>query len=185
MIALARNSVTPSALDYEPLLYLMLKPPLEIARMIHRLRLKYGIESRYGHERLHTTLLPLGDERYLSPGQIASIHAAMALLRAEPCEIRFDRLNGNALVGGAMPGLRAIQRAMARLLLTQGFPVPDYEFRPHLSVTYGERPGRNGSIPPIAWRAEEVLLIRSLKGRRRHVELARWPLRAAQLSFDW
>ena len=144
----------PSRHEARPL-YLMHKPSPANAQAIDRRRRALGLDSSYGRERYHITLLPLGDYRHLSAAELALLDQALASFRAEPFDLGFDRLQGNALVGGrAMRALREFQKRLADWLVVSGFPVPDYEFNPHLSLAYGNWQPRNVRIPPIAWRVE-------------------------------
>lgn len=167
-------------------LYLMAKPPAETAVEIGHRRRRLGLSSGYAIERLHTTLLPLGDYRSLPRAALETICRAAASLHADPFAVAFDRLRGNALVGGATLGeLHGFQKRLVRRLGAFGVAVPDYAFRPHLSLVYGERNARNIAIPPIGWTVEEFLLVLSIHGEGRHEVLARWPLAARQGEFGF
>src|ERR1041385_2927140 len=88
-------------------LYVMIKPPPAQARLIECQRRLLGIDNGYGRERLHTTLLPLGDGRDLPAANLALIRAALASLQAEPFRIAFDRLSRKVLLG--RQGLRELR----------------------------------------------------------------------------
>jgi len=177
--------ISRSAMANAQPLYLMTKPPLERAREIDRRRRLLGLETRYGLERFHTTLLPLGDGRDISCEYLDLLHRALSSLCAEPFPIAFDKLNRNALVGTKMRELRAFQRRLVRCLIAFGIPIPAYRFAPHLSLAYGATPDRRIAIPPINWLVEEYLLIRSIHGEGRHEVLDRWPLIERQGAFDF
>jgi 2'-5' RNA ligase len=182
------NLITHSGLGVRPRderpIYLMFKPSPAKAREIESRRRILGIESNYGHERFHITALPIGDARHLSSAQLEQLNQALARFHAEPFDIGFDRLKGNALVGGkAMGAVRRFQARLVEHLITCGWPVFDYAFHPHLSLTYGAWQERNIAIPPIGWRVEELLLIKSIQGQGRHEPLGAWPLQARQLSL--
>lgn len=164
----------------------MIKPSAPKAREIDNRRRALGIESRYGRERFHITLLPIGDARHLSPAQLSLLCRALADFDAEPFDITFERLRGNALVDTrAMRAARRFQERLVKHLIARGVRVFDYAFHPHLSLTYGAWQERNVAIPPIGWRVEELLLIKSIQGEGRHELLDSWPLRARQGSFGF
>lgn len=167
------------------ILYLMLKPSALVADMIWRFSHALGIESNYAKDRYHITLLPIGDVRYLPALLIAQLIDVLASFRAEPFELTLNRLDGNALKGSRPAAITGFQQQLIEHLLSNGFPVDDYDFRPHLSLTYGEWQPRSAAIPPMSWRADELLLIKSYYGQGRHEIVDRWPLAARQHSFDW
>ena len=164
----------------------MIKPPADRAPDIDRIRRLRRIDRRYGVDRLHSTVLPLWDDRDTSPVRLAALQRAAASLDAEPFMVVFDTLNRNALVGTvATRGLRAFRKTLVRHLGALGLPIPPYTSRPHISLVYGVESDRKAAIQPIGWQVEEFLLIRSVHGEGRHEELGRWPLIARQGSFGF
>lgn len=162
------------------LIYFMFKPPPAEAAAIDRLRRSLGIYSRYPPDRLHSTLLPLGQCEELS-----ALRAAAGSIRGEPFPAIFDRLDGNMLVGRKkLSGASAFQRRLAGAVAAAGLAPIRYDFRMHVSLDYGARPRRRQRIEPIGWLVEEFLLIRSVHGRG-HVELGRWPLIRRQLELPF
>ena len=162
----------------------VIKPPAEPALAIDRQRRLRRIDRRYGIERLHSTVLPLWDDREVSEARLDELTRAATSLCAEPFPVAFDTLDRNALVGAAATrGLRAFRKNLVRHLIALGFRVPDYASRPHVSLVYGTDATRKIAIPPIGWQVEEFLLIRSIHGEGRHELLGRWPLIARQRSF--
>jgi 2'-5' RNA ligase len=172
--------------DERPI-YLMIKPPPRTARVICERRRAAGIDGgSYGPERVHITLLPIGDARYLPASWLEALREAIASFQAEPFNITFERIRHNALRGGrGLGAVRDFQDRLVRHLIASGFPPPDYDFDPHLTLTYVDRQERNVVIPPIGWRAEELLLIKSIHGQGRHELLDRWPLIARQGSLGF
>ena len=169
--------------DKRPI-YLMIKPPAPTQREIAHRRQMLGIESGYGPERFHITLLPIEDARFISPSRMELLLGLLASFQAEPFEVGFIRLKGNALRGGkALRALRRFQKSLAELLLAAGLDVSGYAFEPHLSLSYGNWQPRNIPVSPICWRVEEFKLIKSIHGQGRHEELGRWPLISRQGSF--
>ncbi|MEI9852851.1 MAG: 2'-5' RNA ligase family protein [Sphingomonas sp.] len=167
-------------------LYLMAKPSAAKALEIDRLRRALDIGRTYGAERLHMTLLRLWDGQGSPASWITLLCRALASLDAPPFEVRFERVRRNALVGGAaMRDARLFQQRLVQFLAPLGLPVPEYAFKPHLSLAYGASPERNVAVPPICWIVEELLLIRSIHGQGRHEELGRWPLVPRQGAFGF
>ena len=167
-------------------LSIMIKPPGERALEIDRQRRIRRIDRAYCIHRLHSTVLPLWDDRDTSPALSRLLDRALAALQADPFAVAFDTVKDNALVGvQATRGLRAFRKALAGHLAAFGVPVPLYKSRPHISLAYGLPTRRRAAIPPIGWQVEEFLLIRSIHGEGRHEELGRWPLTARQGSFGF
>lgn len=156
--------------------YVMIKPPPAVAAQIDAIRRRYDIAHSYAADRLHVTVWPLAA---LPAGAIGLLLPLLAAVRAEPFGVSFDRIDGNALIGGAgTQGVRTLRRAIARVLARAGFPLTPYDAAPHVSLAYGDRPVRRIAIPPVRWRVDAFSLIRSGDGR--HHELGRWPLAARQ-----
>ena len=156
--------------------YLMAKPPPDIAQQIAQQRRVLGMDARYPAERFHITLLPLGAHDALSNGDLARIDHAVAESRAEPAAILLDRLRGNRLEGIGMRDVKALQKRLASHLRAAGTRLPEYRFNPHLTLAYGVPPRLPARIAPIGWHVDEVLLIVSHYGQGRHEILCRWPL---------
>lgn len=159
----------------------MAKPPGAILAELTRLRASLGIESRYAPDRLHSTLLPLGQS---SRETIDAARRILGGFHADPFPVSFDHVEGNTLK--RRKGLRApadFQRALARHFAVSGFLAPPYGFDLHLNLDYGTRPDRRVSIAPLSWRVAEVLLIESVHGEGRHIEHGRFPLLVRQYAF--
>jgi 2'-5' RNA ligase len=179
------SNIPAPELQSQPI-YIMAKPPSTPRRQIEQLRRTLDIDNRYGAEKLHSTLLPLGDGRDLPQTSFERIRIAVESLCAEPFDVAFDRVQGNALVGGrALAGLRSFQNSLAQRLRAFGLLIPEYDFHPHISLTYGQYRERNISLPPIRWTVDEILLVRSIHGRGRHEVLHRWSLVSWQGSFGF
>ena len=166
-------------------LYLMLKPPPPQRGALRHCVSTYGLDASYAPDRYHCTLLPLGESQAWSSAMLDELCALLRAVDAEPCSVAFDRLDRNLLRGRkGLTGLRALQRELARQVRRLGFPIPDYDFRPHLSLAYGAASETNAAIEPIGWLATEFLLIRSVHGMG-HKQLGRWPLWRRQLVLPF
>jgi 2'-5' RNA ligase len=56
-----------------------------------------------------------------------------------------------------------------------GFRVPR-SYTPHMTLLWGDRCVGDHPMPPVGWMVRDFVLIRSLIGQSRHVELGRWCL---------
>lgn len=166
----------------DQMLYFMIKPDRRAAAAMDGLRRKYDLARKYAAERFHITLVPFGDIRLISPGTLERICRAAASLQAEPFEIALNRISGNALVGSRMQALRDFRHALVARLDLLGVEMPDYTFKPHASLTYEEWQQRNIAVSPIAWRADELLLINSVHGKG-HELIESWKLQPRQGSL--
>jgi 2'-5' RNA ligase len=81
----------------------------------------------------------------ISPEARRSDLEAAASLQAEPFDVLLDRIIGNARVGSRMQDLRDFQRLLVtRLDCDRLVDLPDYLFRPHMSLAYEANGARNG-----------------------------------------
>ena len=138
-------------------------------------------------DRFHVTLFHLDDSVGLRPDIVEAARAAAARVVAAPFEVVFDQVtsfdahrekspfvltadHGNEPLHAFQTelGVRLREAGLGRCVTTG--------FRPHLTLAYDRRVIAPESLAPIAWRAEEFVLVHSLLGRTRHIPLARWPL---------
>lgn len=168
----------------DQMLYLMAKPPADLARKMDQLRRKHALAHGYDWRRFHITLVPFGDIRALSEPDLAQIRQVAGSMPSEPFEVCFDRIRGNALVGRNTASLRQFQRELVRRLTARGLFVPDYAFEPHVSLAYAEWQPRNIPIEPIRWTFDEFLLVNSVH-RKGHKLLGEWTLRRKQGDFGF
>ena len=54
---------------------------------------------------------------------------------------------------------------------------PGIDFKPHMTLLYGEKPMAKQEIEPIRLLVKEFVLIHSERGLTRHNVIDRWPLR--------
>ncbi|HEY9236359.1 MULTISPECIES: 2'-5' RNA ligase family protein [Phenylobacterium] len=96
----------------------------------------------------------------------------------------FGRSGSRPLVLGCSPGAAwALTGLHDRLLETAALCGVGLRgraaFEPHLTLAYSQSAIAERLLrAPIRWRASELMLIRSERGRGRHTELGRWPFRA-------
>jgi RNA 2',3'-cyclic 3'-phosphodiesterase len=160
-----------------------LRPDLAAAVRIHALALRlgevYGLTGKpLALERLHLTLVFLGDHAGL-PAQLLAAADAMARdLRGAPFELAFDRVMSFEHRGDAPLVLcREDHCAPLEALRRQLGADPAHGFKPHITLRYDPHRIALQEVAPISWNVTEVLLIRSLIGRGRHEVLERYPLR--------
>jgi 2'-5' RNA ligase len=166
----------------DQMLYFMIKPDPEAAAAMDELRRQYGLARKYLAGNFHSTLVPFGDIRLLSPDTLDRIRTAAASLQAEPFEIAFNRISGNALVGSRMQALRDFRHALVTRLESFGVDLPDYTFEPHASLTYEPWQQRNIKVPAVTWQVSQLLLINSIHGKG-HDLLGSWTLESRQGSL--
>ena len=148
----------------------------------------YGLRGKpLATDRFHVTLFHLGDSVGLRPDVVEAARAAAAQVRAAPFEVVFDQVTSfdahrekSPFVLTADHGnepLHAFQTELGARLREAGLGrCVTTGFRPHLTLAYDRRVIAPESLAPIAWRAEEFVLVHSLLGQTRHIPLARWPL---------
>ena len=167
----------------------------QLAQCSQRLRSQLGLTGRpIATERLHITLHFVSDSVGLPPGMVAALSAAVASIAAPPFDITLDRAKSFCrkprnrpfvlVPRQDIPALNALQRSLAAAMTQARLGQhAESQFRPHLTLLYDDRCVTVRAIETIAWTAREFVLVHSLIGRARHIELARWPLRA-QRSAD-
>jgi 2'-5' RNA ligase len=152
----------------------------QIAR--HGLRCKPLLPGR-----LHVTLFHLGDSTGLRQDVVDAAIRASSRLHAKPFELRFDeiasfrgRRDKSPFVlkaSGGNEALHAFHVELGRGLREEGLPSLDgNRYEPHITMAYGARLAAAENVAPIAWPAEEFVLVHSLLGKTRHIPLARWHL---------
>lgn len=158
-----------------------------IAALVARLRGERELPgSPVAPDRLHVSLHWVGDET--TPAAVIRAAKTAAAAIDAPCfQLAFDRassFNGPRRIplvltsSVELPSLTAIRRSLSVELERAGLECPMRTgFTPHLTFLYTDRPVDPIEIDPVAWTVREFVLIRSLYGRRRHLHLARWPLR--------
>lgn len=158
-----------------------------LADLSAQLRAQYGLKARaIPLERLHVTLHYLGAFAGLPDALIARTHAAASGIALPPAEIELDRIESFpgrrakrplVLSGEASPSLHALEHTLHAALADAGIAVKRHpRFVPHVTLLYDEQRVPPHPVAPVAWRAGEFALVRSLLGQSRHEVLTRWPL---------
>ncbi len=176
--------IASSARPAEHHLYIMAKPPEEVIQQIAALS---RTSRNRPYELLHVTVQPVLVLEWM-PADMAdeirrSILELCAKIDAPSGEVVMNRIveSANAVtLRGAMYGASEFHAAIRAGLGRNGLPLLDYHFAPHITLAY--RPDGRGHefIEPIRWTVEEFLLVESVYGETRHIELGRWPLRSRQ-----
>jgi RNA 2',3'-cyclic 3'-phosphodiesterase len=139
-----------------------------------------------GDDCVHLSIQSLG--RYERLPDVLIKHAMLIGSRVEvpAFPATFDRLQGfNGTYGRAVvltssrpaDGFFTLRKAVFAEMQLAGMDVPsDLDFSPHVSLAYQR--SRIPTIPvnPVTWIVHELVLVRSLIGRSKHICLGRWPL---------
>ena len=120
-------------------------------------------------EKLHLTLAFLGQR---PAGELPALLAILEQLPAHPVPLLFDhvsRFPQLALAWAALaqpsPALLALRAACMQALAQQGL-APRFEhdrFTPHVTLARQAPPPAGEDVAPVAWQADELVLVESLK----------------------
>jgi RNA 2',3'-cyclic 3'-phosphodiesterase len=131
-----------------------------------------------GDDRLHMTLLRIGDFAASPSGLISHLAARMARLSLPACRIVLDRMVFDSKAARLVASERIAALGSAQRLLRDSLCLPSRaRFSPHVTLHYDPGPVGATWIDPVSWRATELVLIESLVGRHVHKIRGRWPLR--------
>ena len=148
-----------------------------------RLKTVHRLHGRaIARERLHNTLAAVHDTGSISQN-IARAKAIGDRLRHRRFPVRFDwtasfrgRDHGHPFVlrggEGCLPEFREM---LCARMQQAGFAV-DRSFTPHVTLLWADRCVEEYPVAPIGWTVCEFVLIASLQGCSRHIDVARWPL---------
>lgn len=143
------------------------------------------LRSRITDARLHVTMA-LGEDFAEPPdAACARMLAIGEAVRAAPAPVTLDTLSG--LSGPVvlrsshrLDGLAALHAELDAAMRRAGLLRAGYRWRPHVTLGYAHGAGFERSISPIAWQADEFVLIHSYVGETRHVVRGRWSLSTCQ-----
>ncbi|HVW72217.1 MAG TPA: 2'-5' RNA ligase family protein [Rhizomicrobium sp.] len=135
-------------------------------------------------QRLHNTLAAVHDSGAISEN-IARAKAIGDRLRHRGFAVRFDWTGsfqghdrGHPFVLRGGEGLEPLSefRATLRIQMQRaGFAV-DQSFTPHVTLLWADRCVEDYPVAPICWTVREFVLVASLQGHSRHIDIARWTL---------
>lgn len=140
------------------------------------------------NDRLHMTL-GITDDSAAAPADVAQRMVAIGdALRGDPFVLALDRLSGSEHSVALRPDKRpphlfAVQRQIDEQLRYWNLMRSGWSFNPHVTLGYREGLSFLNPITPLAWDVRDVVLIHSVVGATRHIELARWPLVRRQLDL--
>lgn len=169
-----------------------------ISERNHRFRDRAALKGRaLRPDRLHITLFSLGvyREDEMPADLIPQARAAGAMVDSPPIEIVLDCLQtfrrnsfDQPLVltgSGGMKPLRRFREELGLAMINSGLRrFVKSGFNPHMTLLYDRRPVAPRPIDPARWTMTEFVLVDSLRGRTRHVPLARWTLRGGAKGDD-
>jgi 2'-5' RNA ligase len=156
-----------------------------IAALSKRLQRDHGVRGKpIAPDCLHVSV------HALEPYDDAIIEAAKSVGAAidAPCfKVGFDRVlsfNGSPgvpLVLGFsddLPALMALRKSLGIELKRRVGQRTRPSFTPHLTFLFGDHRVPDLDIELISWNVREFVLVRSVHGQSRHIQLGRWPLRS-------
>lgn len=176
--------------------FFALQPPLEArAQIIEQADTMARDHAFTGRavkfSQLHVTLCAIGRAERLREPLLPVLQRAARSVRAAAVNVGFDRLASfrlggeqHALVLRATPAagsmLRFLRTALGNAQYAHGLYLPGASrFEAHVTLRYLRQPlAAEITVEPVAWRASEFVLIRSLIGRGVHEVVERWPLAA-------
>jgi 2'-5' RNA ligase len=166
-----------------------LNSAIEIRKAADDLRNLYGLNGRLiAQERLHISLHAVG--RFDGPPNfiIERAHEAGGLVSTSPFPLTFDRVMSFDIKRDKRPFVLRPGRDLASLFTLHDIlgeamkraRIGRYvmsRFVPHMTLLYDRRVVRERPIEPIRMNVRDFVLVHSLVGQSRYIELARWPLR--------
>lgn len=140
-------------------------------------------------ERLHVSLLSVGGfSGSCPPAVLDAAMRAAGTVSVAPFKAEFDRIASfsashgqRALVltgdGDGVAGFLRLQEALRHALMKAGLRLPlQPNSSPHMTTAYIENRMFDFGIEPIGWTVRRFVLIDSLVGQSRHVQLGQWLL---------
>ena len=154
---------------------------------VHRDELGYA-SSIVSDDRLHMTLAITEDHPGFPRAAVDPLRAIGASLVASPVPLRLDQLSAsrNSIALRPTRRIRALTEltgTLGRRMAAAGLLRHRWRCNPHVTLLYREGAPFIHTIDPICWTASDLVLIHSIVGEHRHVELGRWPLVERQGSF--
>jgi RNA 2',3'-cyclic 3'-phosphodiesterase len=157
-----------------------------MTRFTSRLCDEHGLRGKpLATERLHISLLSLGEYNGLPEGIIAVASEAAAAVAALPFDVVFDRVmtfrGKRPLVfcgGDGAAALLAFQSVLGAAMTKAGFGRSvRLRFTPHVTMVYVDRDVAEQAVEPVRWTVREFVLVHSLLRKSKYIPLERWSLR--------
>jgi RNA 2',3'-cyclic 3'-phosphodiesterase len=134
-------------------------------------------------DRLHVTLHHLGDfiDR-MPPDLVPAAKAAAATVGTQPFDVAFDRVGGTRgpfllRASDGSQAVRSFRKTLSVALIAAGLRRHVRSgFNPHVTLSYDFCDVPERQVDPIRWTVRQFVLIESLLGQRRHIELGRWSI---------
>ena len=137
-------------------------------------------------ERLHLTLIHIGDFYGLPQGIAAALKDAAAKVSAPACDVALNRAMSFSgppdklpfvLLAEGAESLMDLQSVLRAELAKAGVRHKSgTQFTPHVTLLRDRLSAPEQSIEPIRWTAGEFVLVHSLLGQSRHIPLKRFAL---------
>ena len=147
--------------------------------------LDFGVRPVAG-DCLHLSIQSLGRHDRIGDALVKRAMLIGSRVEVPAFPATFDRLQGfNGTYGRAIvltssrpaPGFFTLRKAIWAEMHLAGMDVPpNLDFAPHVSLAYQRSRIPTIPVKPVTWVVHELVLIRSLIGRSRHICLGRWPL---------
>jgi 2'-5' RNA ligase len=157
-----------------------------MTQLTSRLHDEHGLRGEpLAAERLHISLLGLGEYTGLPEGIVAVASEVAATVAASPFDVAFDRVmtfRGKlplVLRGGdGLAALMAFQSVLGAAMTKAGFGRSvRSRFTPHVTLVYVDRDVAEQAVEPVRWTVREFVLVHSLLRKSQYIPLERWPLR--------
>jgi 2'-5' RNA ligase len=160
-------------------------PPLRLARQVTNAMPWLDAGGRSPQPaRLHITMFILPDFQSVPNGAEDILCAMGDAVAAAPVPVTLDMISASTRSIALRPRHRIAELAALRRELTFQAAVakiaerPGYNFSAHMTLGYRDGTPFSQPVEPIAWIADEFVLVHSHLGKTRHDVVARWPLRA-------
>jgi 2'-5' RNA ligase len=165
-------------------LFFAVRPPQDVRARVAKATASLPVGGKpLRPDRLHISTSNLVQRDVVPPGLGEEAAEVAASIRCAPFPVMFDRLVAGAtsmlLVPSApLDRLRMFRERLGFTLMRSGLPFRlAGQFRPHITLLYGNDLTFETEIDPVIWTVEEFVLIDSPVGKTKHVEIGRWPLR--------
>ncbi len=147
-------------------------------------------ETIVENDRLHITLAITEDYARQPYAEMKRLIEIGETVSAAPVPVRLDRVSGSNETIALKPSrqiaaLAELGRKLQQGLSCAGLLRGTWDFHPHVTLLYRKGRPFTRTIPPIGWEATDFVLIHSLLGEHRHIEMGRWRLIDRQGGFGF